>query len=346
MSSNLLRISRRKMRWHKIAPQILLILSIFNFVLAAPVTIREINEVRINAVDVANLKVGMAASEKRLDPRGQLSMASSPSDDSPSHPGPAGNPFPSYSVSTDDSLPQTDYSPPSDWVSTDNPSSSYSVSTDYSPPSYLAQTDDLSSPSYSVSADYAPSSTDYSPESPPSYYSASTDYSPPSYWASADSPSSSYSESVSTDYSPSQWASTDNLSPSYSVLTDDPPSPQSVPTNDPPPPQSVPTNDPPPPQSVSTNDPPPPQSVPTDDPPPSQSVSATNDQSPPSAEPHHPVAPESDFFGKFMKGRFKRRISGYGPGDMVQTELQGTVGPSAYVSTPSLPLLPTSKPPG
>jgi hypothetical protein len=54
------------MRWHKIASQILLILSIFNFVLAAPVAVREINEVRVDAVDVA--KVWMAASEKRMDP--------------------------------------------------------------------------------------------------------------------------------------------------------------------------------------------------------------------------------------------------------------------------------------
>ena len=54
------------MRRHKTASQILLILSISNFVLAAPVAVREINEVCVNAVGVA--KVGMAASEKRMDP--------------------------------------------------------------------------------------------------------------------------------------------------------------------------------------------------------------------------------------------------------------------------------------
>ncbi|KAF8506731.1 hypothetical protein F5888DRAFT_1629913 [Russula emetica] len=61
----------RKMRRHKIASQILLILSIVNFVLAVPqaVAVQEINEVRVNAVDVA--KVGMAASEKRID-RGSI----------------------------------------------------------------------------------------------------------------------------------------------------------------------------------------------------------------------------------------------------------------------------------
>jgi hypothetical protein len=267
------------MQLHKIASQSLLILSTFNFVLAAPVAVREINEVRaVNAVDVA--KVGMVTSEKRMDPGGQSSTASSSSTSSDSdtatsrqplstgsHPGPAGNPSPSYSVSTD-------YSPPSHWVSTDNPSPSYSVSTD-----------DVS-PSYSVSTDYAPPSTDYSP---------------PSRWVSTDNPSPSYS--VSTDYSPPSYlVSTDGLSPSYSGSTDYSP--------------------------------------------PSQSVSTTDDRSPPSTEPQHPGAPESDFFDKLMKGKFKRRISGHGPGNVVQREfkLQGAGdGPSAYgeyVSTLSLPLLP------
>jgi hypothetical protein len=56
-------------------------------------------------------------------------------------------------------------------------------------------------------------------------------------------------------------------------------------------------------------------------------------------EPQHPGAPESEnFLSKLMKGKFKRRISGYG---VVQRVLQRTaVRPSAYVSTPSLPLLP------
>ncbi|KAI0273910.1 hypothetical protein BGY98DRAFT_106947 [Russula aff. rugulosa BPL654] len=53
------------MRWLEIASQILLILSIFNIVLAAPVAVREINEGRVNAVDVATVR--MAALEKRLD---------------------------------------------------------------------------------------------------------------------------------------------------------------------------------------------------------------------------------------------------------------------------------------
>src|SRR6266852_2036509 len=126
------------MRWHKIASRILPILPIFNFVLAAPVAVREINEVRVNAAEAA--KVGMAVSEKRMDPGDQLSTntgyltdgseiewntissdskapteseledtaisrqpfstAGSP-DDLPSHPGQAGNPSSSHSVSTD-----------------------------------------------------------------------------------------------------------------------------------------------------------------------------------------------------------------------------------------------------
>ena len=131
--------------------------------------------------------------------------------------------------------------------------------------------DDLS-PSYSVSTEYSPSSC-----------SASTDYalSPPS--AGCFPPS----YSVLTDYSsPSHWVSTDNRSPSYSVSMDDPPSSQSASTGN-----SLPSH-----------------SASTDDPPPSQSMSPTDDHSPPVTEPQeptHPGALESDFFGKFMKCRFK-----------------------------------------
>jgi hypothetical protein len=249
-----------------IASQILLIPSIFNFVLAAPVAVREINEVRANAVEVA--KVWMAASEKRMDPGDQLSTnagyltdesviewntissdsttASSPElDTATSRPPSSTGPHP---WSADDSL---------------SPSPSYH----YSPPSDLVAMDDLS-PSYSVS----------------------TDYSPPSYWVSTDSP--------------------------------------------------------PPLHSVSTVDPPPSPPGPAGDPPPSHSVSTTDGHSPPSAEPQHSGAPESEnFLDKLMKGKFKRRISGHDPGNVVQRELQGTVGPRACVSTLSLPLLPTFKPP-
>jgi hypothetical protein len=50
-------------------------------VLAVPVAVRVINEVRVNAVDVA--KVGMAASEKRMDPGDQsLTNAGYLTDDS------------------------------------------------------------------------------------------------------------------------------------------------------------------------------------------------------------------------------------------------------------------------
>ncbi|KAF8503291.1 hypothetical protein F5888DRAFT_1631307 [Russula emetica] len=154
------------MRRHKIASQILLILSIFNFVLAVPVAVREMNEVRVNVVDVA--KVGMTASEKRMDPGDQFSTnaeyltdvstilnsdsttsSTSTSEEldtatsrqplsTGSHPGPAGNPSPphsasSYSVSTDDGPP------------------SHSVSTGYTPqsppPLSVSTTDDQSSPS-------------------------------------------------------------------------------------------------------------------------------------------------------------------------------------------------------
>jgi hypothetical protein len=155
------------MRRHETASQILLILSIFNFVLAAPVAVREINEVRANAVDTA--KVRMAVSEKRMDPVDQSSTnagyltdesvvtwntissdstASSESDTATSrqslstgsHPGQAGNPSPSHSVSTDDPpqspQPAPDLPPPS----------SPEPSTDNSPPSSPQPAPDSSHP--------------------------------------------------------------------------------------------------------------------------------------------------------------------------------------------------------
>ena len=74
----------------------------------------------------------------------------------------------------------------------------------------------------------------------------------------------------------------------------------------------------------------------------------TDDHSSPATEPQEPADPgalESDFFGKLMKGGFKRHIDGYGPGIAIQSELRDIVVPGAYVSTPSFPLLPTFKPP-
>ena len=154
----------------------------------------------------------------------------------------------------------------------------------------------------------------------------STDHSPPSHLAETDDLSPSYS--VSTDYTPSE-SSTDYSpeSPLSAVLGvdgllssialgvgpgDNPSSSYS--------------------ESVLAGHSPPSHWGSTDTFSPSYSVS-TNDHSPSSAEPQHPVAPESDFFGKLMKGRFRRRISGYGPRNVVQKELQGTIGPGTYVST-------------
>jgi hypothetical protein len=52
------------MRQHKVLTQILLILSIFNFTLAAPTAVRERPEVRLDAKVTRNVK---AASQKRRD---------------------------------------------------------------------------------------------------------------------------------------------------------------------------------------------------------------------------------------------------------------------------------------
>jgi hypothetical protein len=95
---------------------------------------------------------------------------------------------------------------------------------------------------------------------------------------------------------------------------------------------------------MSTDDSPLSHSVPADDPhpsvppaggpPPPHLVPTTDDHSPPSMS-KRPGAPKfENFFGKLMRGRFKRRISGYGPGDVVQRVSKETVGPSAYVFYP------------
>ncbi|KAN0116317.1 hypothetical protein V8E52_005936 [Russula decolorans] len=98
-----------------------------------------------------------------------------------------------------------------------------------------------------------------------------------------------------------------------------PPPSHSVPTDDPPPSQPGPAGDPPPSHSVSKDDPPPSQPGPAGNPPPSHPVSPTDDHSPPSAEPKQPGASEfEDFLDKLVKGRFKRRISGSGPGNVVE----------------------------
>ena len=231
-----------------IASEILLILSIFNFVLAAPVAVREINEVRVNAVDVD--KVGMTASEKRMDPEDQWSTnAGSLADES------------TRTISSDSTASSAPTPPEPDTATSRQPLStgSHPGSSDNSPSdpgqADAAPTDDTLQ-SYSVSTgDLAP------------VHSASTGYSPPSHL-------------VSTDYSP----------PSHSVLT-------------------------------------------------------TDNYSPPSTS-QNPGSPKSEkVLGKLMKGKFERRISGHGPGNVARRELQGTFGPSACVSTPSLPLLPTFTPP-
>ncbi|KAI0280954.1 hypothetical protein BGY98DRAFT_932380 [Russula aff. rugulosa BPL654] len=273
------------MRGFKTVSLILLILPIFSFVLAAPVAVREINEVRVNAVEVA--KVGMATSEKRMDP------------------GPGDQSSTNVAYLTDESVIEWNTISPESTASSSTTPSELNTATSRQPlptgphpesiddsPSRPGSTDDYplhlgsteDSPSHSGTTYY---SLPGSPDDPPSH-SGTTYYSLPG------SPDDPPSHSGSIYYSPSRPGSTDN-SPShpgsiyYSLLTG-----------------------------------------PT---PPSQSVSTTGDHSPPSTEPQHPVAPESEnFFVKLIKGKFMRRISGCGPGECGPEGVAGyrrTVGPGA-----------------
>jgi hypothetical protein len=164
-----------------------------------------------------------------------------------------------------------------------------------------------------------------------------------------------------TDDSPPHSGPAGNPPSSPSVSTNQPPPQSPQPAPDPPRPSSPqPAPDPTPPSSPQPGPDPPhpssPQPAPDNSPPlspqpapdnshptPSNPGTSTGSHqlavghSPPSMESQHPGVPESEkFFSELMKGKFKRRISGHGPGNVVQRELQGTVGPSAYVSTPSL----------
>ena len=110
-----------------------------------------------------------------------------------------------------------------------------------------------------------------------------------------------------------------NPSPPHSVSTDDSPPQSPQPAPDHPPPQSPqPALDHPPPQSPHpAPDHPPPQSphpAPDHPPPSNQGPSTgphqlTGDHSLPSSELQHLGAEFENFFGKFMKGKFKRRIN-------------------------------------
>ena len=228
---------------------------------------------RVNAVEVA--KVGMATSEKRMDP------------------GPGDQSSTNVAYLTDESVIE--------W-NTISPESTASSSTTPSELNTATSRQPLPTGPHPESIDDAPSRPGSTEDSPS--HSGTTYYSLPG------SPDDPPSHSGSIYYSPSRPGSTDN-SPSH---------PGSIY------------------YSLSTG--------PT---PPSQSVSMTGDHSPPSTEPQHPVAPKSEnFFVKLIKGKFMRRISGCGPGECGPegvARYRRTVGPSAYVSTASLPLLPMFKPP-
>lgn len=236
--------------------QILLILSIFNFVLAAPLAVREINGVGVNAVDAA--EAGMAVSKKRMDPG-------------------------------DESSTNAAYLTDEEVVTWDTISSDSTANTGSS--SQTSQESDTATSGPPATGSH-PGSTDASPSHP----------GPPG--------------------NPSPWhsVSADNFSPQSP-----PPAPDPPPSN----PQPAPDNSHPPPASPGPSTGP---------------HQLADGHSPPSTESQHPGVPESEkFFSELMKGKFRRRISGYGPGNVVQRELQGAVGPSAYVSTTSPSLLPTFK---
>lgn len=113
------------------------------------------------------------------------------------------------------------------------------------------------------------------------------------------------------DDSPPHPEPAGNPSPSNSASTNDPPpqSPQPTPDNPPPSsPQPAPDNSHPPPSNLGPSTGP---------------HQPTNDDSPPGTEPQHPGVPESeDFLSKLMKGKFKRHISSYSPGNVFQRVLE------------------------
>jgi hypothetical protein len=279
------------MRGFKIVSLTLLILPIFSFVLAAPVAVREINEVRVNAVEVA--KVGMATSEKRMDP------------------GPGDQSSTNVAYLTDESVIEWNTISPESTASSSTTPSELNTATSRQPlPTgpHPESIDDSQSGSIDDSPSRPGSTDDY-----PLHLGLTDDspsHSGTTYYSLPGSPDDPLSHSGTIYYSPSRPGSADN-SPSH---------PGSIY------------------YSLSTG--------PT---PPSQSVSTTGDHSPPSTEPQHPVAPESEnFFVKLIKGKFMRRISGCGPGECGPegvARYRRTIGPSAYVSTTSLPLLPMFKPP-
>jgi hypothetical protein len=77
------------MRWCETTSRILLILSIVNFALAAPVAVREIHEVRVNMADVAKDGTGVSHPQTRDDPWTQWSTTNA-ADRTSAPPSPAG----------------------------------------------------------------------------------------------------------------------------------------------------------------------------------------------------------------------------------------------------------------
>jgi hypothetical protein len=121
-------------------------------------------------------------------------------------------------------------------------------------------------------------------------------------------------------------------------------SPPGLPVGNPPPsPLGLPVGNPPPLHSVSMDDHPPLPSRPAGNPPPSHSVPTMDAHSPPSAEPQHPGTPEfENFIDKLMKGKFKHRISGYGPGNVVQRVLQDVARYRWFLHVRHYPFIPPS----
>lgn len=238
------------MRRHtEIASQILLILSIFNFVLAAPIAVQERNEVHVNAVDIA--KVGMVASEKRMDPGDRFSTNAGAltvewntiSSDGMSGSSSEGDTATSRETLIPGSPPGPVGSPPRDQFSTNA--------------GYLTEESVIE-------------------------------------WNTISSDSTTSGSSSEVDTAASRQTSSTGLPPG--------------PAGNPPPSQPGPAGNPLPSQSGPASNPPPSQPGPAGNPPPSHP--------PPSAEAQH--LESGNFFDKFMKGKFKRHISGYGAENVVE----------------------------
>lgn len=288
--------------------RIFLILSLINFARAAPVVIREVQEVYVNAVDAA--EDGSAPSQKPR-PRddwlataaGQTSAPMTPRLPNLGHSGlhsprsstRSNNALSSSTLSTGPHPRWKDVYPPSIPWSPDHspipwgPDQAYTPSPDYSPIPWVPErplplSPDNSPPS--LSTDHSPLSIDYSPPDSGSN-SWSPEFSPPSSW--------------STDYSPPNSWSTDHSPPSISY------SPPTSWLTDHPPPSPLPSS-----PGWSTA--------------PHQSTDGYPAYPPPNPEQPDPAVSESesqfeDFLDKLLKGKIRRRISGSGAVDLAQNEV-------------------------